>query len=703
MFNLAKYNYLINLLAGGVIILIPGQDNSVLAQITPDNTLGQENSQVNSVSQQEKQISGGAIRGTNLFHSFSEFNVGEAETVNFTNPEGIANIFSRVTGNNISQILGDLGVLGNANLFLINPNGIFFGEQASLNVNGSFLATTANSIVFAYGLQFLANPANEAPLLTISLPVGLQFGNQPGEIINQAQSYEDPPPEPSSGLVAPAGLKIKSNQTLALIGGEIRLEGGNLTALGGKIELGSVAANSLVNFQVTESGFDFDYSAVENFLDITATSREDIVFEPELAVPSIVNATSEETSGTINVHGRNINILNGSQLLTPTLGKTPGGNLTVNAVEQITLDGSASTILSSTVGDGNAGYIKISTKRLIIQNFATIDSNSAATVPSTGEEILATGDAGNIDIVASELISLTNEGTINSNSLGNKKAGSINLKTETLNIDDNSEVNVSNSKAGEAGDIFIQAQSLNLNRNSSISATTKKNDGGNINLQIAENLEIRNQSNISASVGDDGNGGNINIAAQFLITSPQDNSDITANAKLGNGGNISINALGVFGISEQDKVTQFSDITASSDFGLDGTVTLTNSEIKSQTTETKPNIQLVEQVSSFAPNSCYAKEQSQYIQTGRGGLPLASKSIINTEHTWEDWRIIDESESEPEIISDNSSQTKHNNNIQASINPIQGWMVNQRGEVTLTANSLVFTPHPLEATSSGCN
>ena len=68
-------------------------------------------------------IDGGAARGSNLFHSFSDFNVNAGQPVYFTNPVDIENILSRVTGNSISNIEDVLGVDGNANLFLLNPNG----------------------------------------------------------------------------------------------------------------------------------------------------------------------------------------------------------------------------------------------------------------------------------------------------------------------------------------------------------------------------------------------------------------------------------------------------------------------------------------------------------------------------------------------------------------------------------------------------
>jgi filamentous hemagglutinin family protein len=163
---------------------------SALAQITPDATLGNESSVIipNQVIQglPSDQISGGATRGTNLFHSFLEFNIGEGRGVYFANPTGIENILSRVTGNNPSHILGRLGVMGNANLFFLNPNGIVFGSNASLDIKGSFLATTANGIQLGDTGLFSASEPQNSSLISVS-PGALffnQVANQRGIITN---------------------------------------------------------------------------------------------------------------------------------------------------------------------------------------------------------------------------------------------------------------------------------------------------------------------------------------------------------------------------------------------------------------------------------------------------------------------------------------------------------------------------------------
>ena len=117
--NLASLFVVSSLLGGGLPLF------AVQAQIIPDGTLGSESSVVTPdviKGIDSDRIDGGAIRGSNLFQSFQEFNVGEGRGAYFSNPEGIANIFSRVTGGNISQILGTLGVSGNANLYFLNPN-----------------------------------------------------------------------------------------------------------------------------------------------------------------------------------------------------------------------------------------------------------------------------------------------------------------------------------------------------------------------------------------------------------------------------------------------------------------------------------------------------------------------------------------------------------------------------------------------------
>ncbi|MEO1559838.1 MAG: filamentous hemagglutinin N-terminal domain-containing protein, partial [Cyanobacteria bacterium J06632_19] len=246
---------------------------SVKAQLIPDNTLGKENSLVNSLNSLEDRIDGGAVRGSNLFHSFKEFNIGNNRSIYFNNPSQIQNIFTRVTGSKQSQIFGKLGVLGNANLFLINPNGVIFGKDASLDINGSFVGTTASFIDFADGSQFSA-VSPDKPLLTISAPLGLGMGNNPGEIRVKGDGHSTVGDglDIDFGDNSTKGLEVAPGKTIALIGGNIILEGGLIKTKFGRIELGSLGSGK-VDFNLTPESLIFSYDNAETFKDIKLSNK----------------------------------------------------------------------------------------------------------------------------------------------------------------------------------------------------------------------------------------------------------------------------------------------------------------------------------------------------------------------------------------------------------------------------------------------
>ncbi|BAY21546.1 filamentous hemagglutinin family outer membrane protein [Calothrix sp. NIES-2100] len=180
--------FLLGFLTGSLTYLNLTPGNLAIAQITPDNTLGAEKSVVtpNQIIKgiPSDRIDGGAIRAGNLFHSFTDFNIRAGKGAYFTNPSGIENILTRVTGSNVSQILGTLGVLGNANLFFVNPNGIIFGQNARLDVNGSFVGSAGKSFVLGNGWEFSATNPQAPPLLKINVPIGLQREANGGDIAN---------------------------------------------------------------------------------------------------------------------------------------------------------------------------------------------------------------------------------------------------------------------------------------------------------------------------------------------------------------------------------------------------------------------------------------------------------------------------------------------------------------------------------------
>jgi filamentous hemagglutinin family protein len=221
-----NYWFFVKIIAAPCFLAFSSTNSSVNAQIVPDNTLGSEKSRVSPINSQDDRIDGGAIRGSNLFHSFRDFNIAEGHSAYFANPEAIQNIFSRVTGNNASILLGKLGVLGNANLFLINPNGIIFGQNSSLDIRGSFVSSTANSLMFPNGESFSATNPNAPPLLNINTPsISLQFaGLEAKAIINEGN--------------------LETGKNFALVGGTV-VSTGNLSAPNGEITLSTLDRGSL--------------------------------------------------------------------------------------------------------------------------------------------------------------------------------------------------------------------------------------------------------------------------------------------------------------------------------------------------------------------------------------------------------------------------------------------------------------------------
>ncbi|NER21732.1 MAG: filamentous hemagglutinin N-terminal domain-containing protein [Symploca sp. SIO1C2] len=173
-----------------IFLVLPFNQYRVLAQLTPDTTLGAESSRVTPNVEVRggpaDLIEGGAGRGANLFHSFAQFNVQELQRVYFANPVGIENILTRITGADPSNIFGTLGVDGAANLYLLNPHGILFGANAQLDVEGSFVGSTANALTFEDGSSYSAANPGDSSVLTIRVPLGLQYGtNQTGAITNR--------------------------------------------------------------------------------------------------------------------------------------------------------------------------------------------------------------------------------------------------------------------------------------------------------------------------------------------------------------------------------------------------------------------------------------------------------------------------------------------------------------------------------------
>jgi filamentous hemagglutinin family protein len=274
--------------------LLPVEGALAQSNVVPDDTLGPNQSGVISLDASGfpvDVINGGLASGSNLFHSFSEFNVSAGQGVYFFNPSNdIANILSRVTGGTRSEILGTLGIANAAgvssqpNLIFLNPNGILFGPNASLDLPATFIATTADAVQLGqFGLFDAVNPDNST-LLSVD-PSALLFGQGPNSpIVNQASTglaiagRIHPVSTPrliltnGQAIPIPSGLQVADGQSLLLIGGDILLDQSSLSSVGGSIDVGSIQSSSRVDLVPTVEGFRADYSDVTEFGNITLST-----------------------------------------------------------------------------------------------------------------------------------------------------------------------------------------------------------------------------------------------------------------------------------------------------------------------------------------------------------------------------------------------------------------------------------------------
>ena len=384
------------------------------------------------------------------------------------------------------------------------------------------------------------------------------------------------------------------------------------------------------------------------------------------------------------------------------------GGIEINTANLTLTDGG--TVNASTFGQGNAGEINLTAFDTISVNGK--DNKRILTGIYSTVENTATGNASGIEIDTVNL-NLINTGQISSSTFGQGNAGTIKINaTDTIFADGAREGTISGIFSrvdeiaeGNSGGIEITAKNLTISNEAEINVgifgkTNPELESGNLDLTVENLFILRNSSKISAQATGNNNGGNVTISADdgFIIAFPYQNNDIFANAERGNGGNINITTQAVFGLEERPSIpdNQTNDIDASSEFGLQGTLSLNTPDID----PTSGLIELPQAVTDpsdqISQNPCEQTIGSEFIITGKGGIPPSPHNNLSSDVVRVDLAQPLPSQSRgageqgskgdvganaiPAEATENSEDE-----IPEEIVVAQGWIFNDKGEVMLTS------------------
>jgi filamentous hemagglutinin family protein len=625
---------------------------------------------------------------------------------------------------------------GNAGSIIIEANHVLFDGKYKTSASGAFSAVTSGSIGDAGGLVINADLLEVINGARLSAST-FGEGNAGGVSITTAslELTNDAIISASTRGKGDAGdIKIETSILNVFNGGEIlAFTKGN--GDGGKIMIDATNSVNLgqgvqdfapvISVETSNIGKAGNIIINTPSLNISDTAR--------ITATATETATNLEGGGSININADTMNLAGIVGIFAETQGQAPAGTLTLQPYQHhsnldiILFKGSK--ISASTSGSGNGGDLIVTAPNTI-----NIMGTGTLAVETSGS-----GDAGNI-LITSNNLNLTDGVTLSASTLGGGKGGNIKLivandlnltnanilastspnstgKGGNINIDPihtnlhNSRIAVDSKGKGTGGDIFLQSNFLNLINNSTISAQTFSSDGGNITLQISDILFFKEGgNNITATAGlgsTGGNGGNINIFAPWIISLPNQDNNITAEAFEGKGGNINITTNALFGIAFTGKNMPISnDITASSQFGINGSVIINTPAVDPTSGLIDLPTNLVDADSLFGRDPCALENGqiaggSSFVIIGKGGLPPNPNQEVSNINGIVDLISLNESEQNHQNVSHH--QPSNLREHQPIIQQAQGWGITKDGTIMITAESINITPQTTGFSSPNCH
>jgi filamentous hemagglutinin family protein len=522
-------------LASGIRVgpLGTGQDTGnagglgpVTTSLTPDGTLGTTITQSGALVMVEAPIvmvTGGAQivgnrisyditggtqpgNGPNLFHSFDRFSLGTNDTVHFSAPSGIENIVSRVTGGQPSVIDGQLqSTIPGANLYLLNPSGVLFGPNATLDVSGSFHVSTADYLRLADGARFSAHLA-DVNGLSVAPPAAFGFVS----------------PQPAAITIQGSTLQVPDGAILSVIGGDIAIVGnGNLPSFG-------TVPSPFKNIPVTpffpEISLGQTLAAPGGQLHLASVAAPGEVVFGSLGQPEALGGEALTRLGTLTIRDAFLDVsgnkggtvrLRGGRLILDnafigaSTGDIDGGGIDMRVTADLTMR-NLSRLQAGTFGAGRGGDITVEAGRLMLTEGAEIDNSTSGP-----------GPGGNLSVIATDSLTISGRqrgffavsvSSLVTNALGDGDAGRLRISTPTLTMDD-SVIQALTLGNGRAGNIQLEVGSVTLTGGAQISSSSGATDlstgklavgrgqGGEVRITAREGMTIAGHDQDGAPSG----------------------------------------------------------------------------------------------------------------------------------------------------------------------------------------------------------
>ena len=578
------------------------------AQIRTDASLGQPGKTLSGPNYAIPQALG-KLSGSNLFHSFQTFNLATGEAANFsTTSPGIANVISRVTGGDMSQINGTLRLTaasGTPAFFFINPAGITFGAGANVDVPGAFHVSTANSVKFADG-RFNAD-LGQGSTFSSAAPEAFGFLGSTRATVTVKDG---------------AVLRPQKAFPISIVAGDILLDGGGFGTKAGEVRavaVGATQADIAImqsglgpvpavtgNLAVINGGFIQSVSLGAASAGQITVRAGDVGVDSNATISSVGIAAEPGGAGRIDIQAnQGVLLSNGGRITSGNAGSGPAGDIQIQA-NRITLQSEGYVYSTAPVGSMLAGanIIVRGTEMVTLNNGSiTTDARSSGNagnilIQSRIIEIVArgyvasdtytgsTGNTGDISLAATDSISLSELGRVYASTAATGRAGSVKLAagditlrslasvdsialegtanagdveiiaSKTLLLDRASLFSIANS-TGNAGSVLARAHDITLDNHSIISSTAERGSGnaGSVTVEASGTLALRNGGFIDSSTTTAGqagsikvSGGNISLANESLISS-------VAYDGTGNAGQIDVTSAGALTLASDSAIT----------------------------------------------------------------------------------------------------------------------------------------------------